>query len=77
MRMTGVNQSLKWIWIAGVVLWFGAALLLFWNHGKAETFAQASSYYTRIVPISLFGTFWGIAPALWQARQKKIGKREG
>jgi hypothetical protein len=30
----------------------------------------------RIVPVSLFGTFWGIAAALWQARQKKIGKLE-
>jgi len=31
----------------------------------------------RIVPVSLFGAFWGIAAALWQARQKGIGKREG
>jgi len=77
MRLTGVNQSLKWIWIAGVVLWFAAYLFLSWRHEHAETFAQASYYSMRLVFVALFLTLWGIAPALWQARQKKMGKREG
>jgi hypothetical protein len=77
MRMTDANQSLKWIWIAGAVIWLAAILLLSWRHYNAETFAQASYYSMRLVFVSLFGTLWGVAAALWQARQKKIGKREG
>jgi hypothetical protein len=78
--MTGANQSLKWIWIAGAVLWFAAMLFLLWKQYNAGVCACSrawSSDYLRIVPVSLFGTFWGVAAALWQARQKKIGKREG
>jgi hypothetical protein len=78
MRMAGVNQSLKWIWIAGMVLWLAAMFFLLWKQYNAGcACGHLSSDYLRIVPVSLFGTFWGISAALWQARQKKIGKREG
>ena len=79
MRMTGVNQSLKWIWIAGLVLWLAAMFFLLlkqYNAGMCGC-GHASFEYMRIVPVSLFGTFWAAAAALWRARQKEIGKREG
>ena len=79
MQMTGVNQSLKWIWIAGLVLWLAAMFFLLLKQYNAGMCAcgHLSSDYLRIVPVSLFGAFWGIAAALWQARQKGIGRREG
>jgi hypothetical protein len=77
--MTGVNQSLKWIWIAGMVMWLAAMFFLLWKQYNARMCAcgHASSDYMRIVPVSLFGTFWASAAALWRARQKEIEKREG
>jgi hypothetical protein len=69
--MTGAKHSLKWFWIAGVVVWFSVVLLLSWHLYEAETLAQASFYETRLTSASIFAVFWGIAPAIWQARLKK------
>jgi hypothetical protein len=71
MRMAGVKHSLKWFWIVGVVVWFAVISLLLWHLYEAETLAQSSFYETRLASASIFGVFWGIAPAIWQARLKK------
>jgi hypothetical protein len=71
MRTTNVKRFLKWLWLLGVVVWLMVVSLLLWRLSKAESFAQASFYETRLTYASMCAIFWGIAPAVWQARLKK------
>ena len=76
MRMTNLHLSLKWLWIAGIVTWAATVSILLWRLANAETFAQSSFMSSRLMLVSLFGVFWGVAPAMWRARHKRMGKGE-
>jgi hypothetical protein len=75
-RITAVNQFLKWLWIAGLVIWAATVWILLWHLPEAQTYAQASFNSRRLEFVSLFGVFWAVAPAIWQARHKTMWKRE-
>ena len=71
MHMAGLKRSAKWLWILGVVVWVSAVSILLWRLPNAQSYAQASSYETRLLYISLFMVFWGIAPAIFKAMPRQ------
>jgi len=67
MQRPNSQQLLKWTWILGLAAWLSVMSLLLWRLPNAHSFAQASFYSTRLMYTSLFGVFWGVAPAVLRA----------
>jgi hypothetical protein len=74
MPMTGVEKCVMGIWIAGIVVWFPTALLLWWQGYHAQTFAQAALSNQRLGFVSGLGSLWMFAGIVWRARLKKRGQ---
>jgi hypothetical protein len=71
MRKAALQNSLKWLWILGVVVWGSGVSFLLWQLPHAESFKQASFYSTRLMYVSCLGVFWGITPAISRAVLKR------
>lgn len=71
MFKSGYEQSIKLLWIAGMVVWFPTVLLLMYRHSESQSYAQASLRSMQVIFVALFGTFWSIAGASWLARLRK------
>jgi hypothetical protein len=71
MQKTGARLFLKWIWIAGVVVWASVVLFLLWRLPNAQSYAEASFNSTRLFWVAVSGIFWAIAAAIWQGRLKR------
>jgi uncharacterized membrane protein len=71
MQIKATARFLRWIWIAGLVVWIPAVIFLWWQVKEATTFSQASLYTSRLSYISVFGVFWFIAPNVFKAFRKK------
>jgi hypothetical protein len=69
MLMPNINQSFKWFWIVGLVIWSATVLFLLWLLPQAGSYAQASFNSRRLVYVAIFGVFWAIAPAVIQQVQ--------
>jgi hypothetical protein len=63
---------MKWLWVLGAVVWLSVLSTVAWRLWNAESFAHASLYSTRLMGVAAVGVIWGIAPAIWQARLRKI-----
>jgi hypothetical protein len=71
MPKTGIEQPVKWLWIAGIVVWCLMIVLQLRHLYGAQTFAQASLNSTRLGFVSAIGVFWSLAGSFWLARLKK------
>ena len=71
MSKTGIEKSVKLLWVVGIGVWGSMVALLWWHLYEAQTFAQASLNSTRLGLVSAIGIFWSLAGAAWLAKLKK------
>jgi hypothetical protein len=74
MPKTGVEKSVKLLWVVGNCLWCSMVPLLWWHGYEAQTFAQASLNSTRLGLVSGIGLLWSLAGAAWLARLRNARK---
>jgi len=72
MRTRVIKHSMKWLWILGVLIWLSVMSTLSWRLWNARSFTHASLESTWLMGASALGVIWGIAPAIWRARVRKI-----
>jgi hypothetical protein len=70
MSKTGIEKSVKLLWVVGICLWCPMAALLWWHGYEALTFAQASLNLTRLGLVSGIGALWSVAGAIWLAKHR-------
>jgi membrane protein DedA with SNARE-associated domain len=71
MSKTGIEKSVRALWVVGIGVWCPTVALLGWHLGEAQTFAQASLNSTRLELVSGIGVLWSLAGAAWLAKLRK------
>jgi hypothetical protein len=71
MSKTGMEKSVRLLWIVGNCLWCAIVPLLWWHAYEAQTFARASLNITRLGMVSGIGACWAVAGAVWLAKYRK------
>ena len=74
MSKTGIEKSVKILWVVGNCLWCSMVPLLWWHAYEAQTAAQASLNSTRLLFVSGTGGLWSLAGAAWLAKLRKDAK---
>ena len=74
MSKTGMEKSVKILWVVGNCLWCSMVPLLWWHTYEAQTAAQASLNSTRLLFVSGIGGLWSLAGAAWLAKLRKDAK---
>jgi hypothetical protein len=69
--MTSIERWVKWLWVAGIVIWATAEARGFWEQYHAQNYAQASSASYRLIIIALSGAFWSFGVAFLRAKLKE------
>ena len=69
--MTSREKSVRWLWIAGTVIWPIAALLELWSLFHAHDHAQKFSAFNHQIAYSLVWTFWSVTGLMWMQKFNK------
>ena len=67
---TGMEESVKLLWLAGNCFWCAMIPLLWWRGYEAQTAAQASLATTRLEMVAGFGGIWAVTGAVWLAKHR-------
>jgi hypothetical protein len=70
MPTMGLEKFVKWLWIAGIVVWFTALPFLYWRIWEAQTSAQSSLSCGRLGVVAGGGLLWFMAGNIRQRRLK-------
>jgi hypothetical protein len=71
MSKTGIERSVKLLWVVGTCVWCPMVALLWWHGYEAQTFAHASLNSTRLGLVSGIRVLWSLAGAVWLAKLRK------
>ena len=71
MSKTGIEKSVRLLWVVGNCLCCFILPLLWWQGYEAQTAAHASLNITRLGIVSSIGILWAVAGAAWLANRKK------
>ena len=71
MSKTGIEKSVKLLWVVGIGVWGSMVALLWWHLYEAQTFAQASLSIAQLGTVSGIGAIWSIVGAVWLSKSRK------
>ena len=70
MSKTGIERSLRLLWVVGNCLWCSMIPLMWWHAYEAQTSAQASLSIPWLGTAAGIGAVWSIAGAVWLAKRR-------
>jgi len=70
MPKTGIEKSLRLLWVVGNCLWCSMIPLMWWHAYEAQTAAKASLSIAWLGTVAGIGAVWSVAGAVWLAKRR-------